>query len=203
MCNFLSAWVGRPIGDAKPKIFCEPTIDSHSILQKLFKVKAEGRGTQINAARVEFTPPVGSKGMRDYLAFDKYTLKVDENERPGWFDADVEAYVKKELTKILKAMVIDDESRPVLVSGAWILSKNAAIEHADNCRLFVWGGTISAVRGGTISAVWGGTISEVWGDYKPTVIWKHATETPPKGWKADTKTGVLIPDTKRSTKGTP
>lgn len=188
MSRFLSAWVGRPIGDAKPTIYCEPTIDSHEVLKTLFKVKAEERGTVINAARVEFTPSVGPDDVPDYLAFDKYELRVDENETPGWFDEDVKSFVVKALTKILKAMLIDDDSRPILYGGAWILGPNAKVEYADSCR-------VVALCGGTLTAMCGGTLTTMWGDYDPKVIWKYDADVP-KGWKKD-KSGLLVPANKK------
>lgn len=125
MCQFLSAIVLQT-----GSVLCEPMIDSHETLIKLFRVheRQDAPPDCQKFVRVEFTPPTGGDGVPDYFAFDKYKLRLDESATPSWWTKELQDAVRGVLIERLRAMLITDNSRPVLVAGAWMLGDGAKVE---------------------------------------------------------------------------
>ena len=100
MCEFLSAIVlkGEPC-----RILHKPGVDSHSVLMTHFGVRERGSASAEDQlfARVEFVPD----WYKDVSKPEAWTFKLDEVRRPVWFDADVEASVRRELWSIVQGML--------------------------------------------------------------------------------------------------
>ena len=126
MCKFLSGWVLRT-GD----VLCEPMLDSHEDLAKWFSIK---RDYGHNAIRWEFSP-TEKDGVRQFFDFDSYSFRIDENETPSWFDEERREATINAAKKVLRSMVVSDDSRLVLIGKAIFAGDGAKIERAIGCRL--------------------------------------------------------------------
>jgi 16S rRNA C1402 (ribose-2'-O) methylase RsmI len=144
MCEFLSAIVTKD-----GSVLCEPTLDSHSDLIELFRLR-EGRAGY-NFVRVEFVPRLGLDGQLDYSDVDSYELWMDETRIPSWWE-ECEPNARKFLLARVKNMIINDE-RAIVAGGAWILGPSARVQKMDVCKI-IW-----AHRGAVIKDAGYATIS--------------------------------------------
>ncbi len=126
MCNFLSGWVLRT-GD----VLCEPMLDSHEELAKWFNIK---RDDGHNAIRWEFSP-TEKDGVRQFFDFDSYSFRIDEKETPSWFDEERREATINAAKKVLRSMVVSDDSRLILLGKAIFAGDGAKIARAIGCRL--------------------------------------------------------------------
>ena len=171
MCKFKSAIVTRT-----GELYHSELTDSHTDIIDLYGLK-EGKSGQ-NFVRVEFTP-------NDFKTIDDpatYSLKVDEDSIPKWFDDDLRADVVKKLSALVRQMVVSDE-RKILAGGEYILIDGAKVDRAILCRIHCMrggtltemrGGTLTTMCGGTLTTMCGGTLTEMWGGTLPEKIDKRA-----------------------------
>jgi len=138
MCQFLSAIVLQT-----GSVLCEPMIDSHETLMKLFRVheRQDAPPDCQKFVRVEFAPPIGDDGRPAYFAFEQYSLRLDESATPSWWTKELQDTVRGVLIDRLRVMLITDDSRLVLVGGAWLLGDGAKVEQ-------LIGGRVLAVHSG-------------------------------------------------------
>ena len=127
MCNFLSALVFKN-GD----IFTDPEhTDSHSELIMDRELEDCDKDAHIRRwIRVEFSPP----SLAEMIDPALYTLKIDESSQPGWFDADMEATVIKDLRARVKRMIVT-KNKTILLGGCWIVGGNIEISRVMNARV--------------------------------------------------------------------
>lgn len=131
MCNFLSALVLRN-GD----LLHHPMTDSHSDLVRYFRLADKTACRHF--AKVELMPPTDKDGRPDYARVGDYALRVDDTE-PAWFDEHRNA-VDKRMRAIVKAMIVDDDSVPLVLDGCRILIKGAKVEEARGGRILAMTG---------------------------------------------------------------
>ena len=80
MCNFKSAIVVKePRNKGGFQLLMSPWTESHSELITIHKLKDDAR---LKFARVEFT----LKSMDEAYLPETYTLRIDEERTPAWFD---------------------------------------------------------------------------------------------------------------------
>jgi hypothetical protein len=160
MCQFLSA-----IATRKGEILVNPLTDHHHELIAHFNLhERKAGGTAQNFIKLEFVP--GRSAENDAPIYDDpkgYTLRVDEDETPAWFDDEAKAAADKFLRGVIKRMIVRDK-RAILLGGCWIIAEGAEVAAAKECRIAaLCGGTLTEMRGGTLTEMWGGTLTEMWG----------------------------------------
>jgi len=154
MCNFLSVIVLRN-GD----VLHHPMLDSHSDLVQYFKLPDKQHARHF--AKVEFTPKIDKDNVPQYADYKAYTLRVDEDTEPAWFD-EVRDSVEKKLLSIVKAMIVDDDTMPLVLDGCRILVKGAKVQEMRGGRAMFCAGEIGVLSGGTVQSVEsGGTVQSV------------------------------------------
>ena len=157
MCQFKSAIVFR---DESKKggfqLFMSPWTEHHSELITIFKLKDD---TRLKFARVEFTPADMSEAYRP----ETYTLRIDEERTPQWFDAEMKEKVADKMRAYIKSIIVLGDVQ-LLVGGQFIIAPNAKVECAHSMVInAMCGGTLTEMWGGTLTAMWGGTLTAMRG----------------------------------------
>jgi hypothetical protein len=136
----------------KDKIFWGTESDSHDEIIAEHKLHADGvRGA--NIVRVEITPQHGNF----LLPIDEWTYKLDQDDKPKWYDAtECEALVRTTLPEWMAAKIVLPEQKIERVTDRNLVAVYGDIQSVE-------GGTIQSVRGGTIQSVYSGTIQSVEG----------------------------------------
>lgn len=126
MCRFLSAIV-MPNGTVK----CEPMLDSHSDLVRLFGLDDTADPSVVQRfAKVEFTPPADNTGMCD---LDKWSLRVDEPTEPDWW-LGVRDKAIASLRATVDRMIVRGE-RDIVVGGCWLVARGGRINKLTGGRI--------------------------------------------------------------------
>jgi hypothetical protein len=138
MCHFKSAIVVR---DAKSnggfRVLLSPWTESHSDLILLHNLRDDGR---LRFARVEFTPAsIGGA----YLP-GKYTLRIDEERTPDWFDAEMKERVADHMRAYIKSIIVTGEVA-LLIGGQFIVAPGAKVQSAKTMVANVVLGSIGTV----------------------------------------------------------
>ena len=155
-----------------------PWTESHSELETLFNLKD---GKRLNWAKVEFTP----KDLVEAYKPETYSLKIDEERKPKWFNSEMEESVTTKLRDYIKRIIVSGDVE-LLVGGQFIIAPGAKIGKAD-CMVInvlcggtvndIWGGTVNCISGGTVNYIRGGTVNDMNDTGNPTIknISKGAT----------------------------
>ena len=166
MCHFLSVCVLRN-GD----ICHHPLLDSHSDIVTYFKLPDKQHTRHF--AKVEFTPAPDKDGVPQYADYNKYTLRVDEETEPAWF-AEHRETVEKKLRAMVKAMIIDDDTVPLVLDGCRILVKGAKVREARAGRIIAMidNAKVATLSGAQVDVMRGTSkVSVMWGNSKVGVMW--------------------------------
>ena len=81
MCQLKSCLV------LKDRVYC-PDYDSHQDMLDKLGIKDDYLGASKTFVRVELTPPYGAESLMEPL--DRWTLKVDQDVTPEWWDAEAD-----------------------------------------------------------------------------------------------------------------
>lgn len=132
MCNVFSGYA-TSTGD----IFCDPAFThSHSLVAKIHNLNDDDVSFyRKTLAKYEFRPPDDTKLWPD---MSKWTLVVDENETPDWFDREK---VRAHMEAMVSSMFVRD-ARGILTGGCWIFDGPEASAKG------VIGGTVAGVING-------------------------------------------------------
>ena len=165
MCQFKSAIVVKePRNKGGFQLLMSPWTESHSELITIHKLKDDAH---LKFARVEFTP----KSMDEAHLPETYSLRIDEERTPKWFDADMKEAVTAKMLAYIKNIIVSGDVQ-LLIGGQFIIAPGAKVECAHSMVINAMcggtltemrGGTLKAMRGGTLTAMCGGTLTEMWG----------------------------------------
>jgi len=162
MCKFLSA-IGMKDGD----ILCNPSIDSHEDLIKVYDLKDSKLR---NWVRLEFYPD-----NNDYGDIKKYKLHIDDDILT-WISDELKSKWERKLTARMKKIIITAE-KYMLAGGVYIL-KDANILKMTNCKVIY-------MSNSTVEKMWGNstvermldnsTVKEMWGNSTVKEMWDNST----------------------------
>jgi len=165
MCQYKSAIVVRDeASKGGIRLLMSPWTESHSELITIFKLKD---GDRLTFARVEFTPSSMDKA---YLV-EEYALRLDEERKPDWWNAEIEADVTDRMRVYIKSIIVDGDVA-LLIGGQFVVAPGAKVECANAMVIsamcggtlnYMWGGTLNDMRGGTLNDMRGGTLNAMWG----------------------------------------
>ena len=141
MCQFFSAIALRN-GD----IIHDDATDSHSDLILAFGLSDAENANCQHFVKVEFTPE--SPDVMDEI--DKYTLRVDENETPLWWE-EVKETVESKCRSAVKKMILTGEHKMIL-SGKYILGKNCKVNTVKNSNI------VAMLESAKVGEMWGSAI---------------------------------------------
>jgi hypothetical protein len=157
MCNFLSAIVTKD-----GTLLCNPLEDSHEKLIDYFGLnEADKKNNFIQKfVRIEFTPQ-----NNDYFNIDSYVLKVDEDNKPDWFN-EFEERITDELKEKIRNMIVKRAKSKALLGGTYLVTDSEIkwIAHARIIRLC--NSTVEKMYdNSTVETMWGNsTVEKMWGN---------------------------------------
>jgi hypothetical protein len=115
-------------------------------------------------ARVEITPDNGS-----YLAPDRWTLKIDEQIKPRWWNPAYEAEAMdahkqwlRKLNRILVKKPIVHPFNDVTPSKKVTKRHLALLKQWDSVRASVWDSVRASVGASVLASVWASVLASVW-----------------------------------------
>ena len=121
MCEFKSGIVVR---DESSKggflLWMSPWTESHSELIQIFGLKD---GAMLTFARVEFKP----KSMAEAYKPETYSLSIDEQQTPDWFDDKMKSTVAEKMRDYIKSIIVSGDVC-LLIGGQFIVAPGAKIE---------------------------------------------------------------------------
>jgi hypothetical protein len=165
MCSFLSAVVLKN-GD----ILTHPMIDSHAELVEYFKLPDTSAHIR-HFVKVELRPNTDESWLDPSL----WTFRLDEENKPAWWDDEMSAKSEADLRRRATAMIINDDAHPLIVEGCWIVGTKGKIREVRSGRIVrMCGGTLTEMRGGTLTEMWGGTLTEMRGGTLVGPVSKYA-----------------------------
>ncbi len=156
MCRFFSALAFRD-----GSIRHDDGTDSHSDLIQFFNLEKAENSNCSHFAKIEFVPS-DPKTMDD---IETYTLTVDEESAPSWWD-DVSETVLQKCRSVVSRMIITGDHK-IILSGKFILGRNASVKQTKNANIVAMLGssTVGEMRGSsTVGEMWGSsTVGKMWG----------------------------------------
>ena len=123
MCEFKSAIVTR-----QGNVLHHDMTDLHEDLIAYFGLRDDNHLNHF--VRVEFKPT----DKKDYADLSKYSLVVDEDEVPKWFEEFREKTIS-ELTKIVSKYILKDVDKKIILDGCWIVTGATKIERMTAGRI--------------------------------------------------------------------
>lgn len=108
MCQLKSCLV------LKDRVFC-PDYNSHQSMLEELGIKDDYLHASKTFVRVEFTPPDNTKSLIEPL--DKWTLKVDQDVTPEWWDAEADRQRVEEAVEIWRKGHVFTEGKHVVTTG--------------------------------------------------------------------------------------
>ena len=134
MCQLKSCLV------LKDRVYC-PDYDSHQDMLDKLGIKDDYLGASKTFVRVELTPQDGVKSLMEPL--DKWTLKVDQDVTPEWWDADADRQRVEE--------AVEEWRREHVFAGGEHVVKAGAVYACDSA-------TVTAYNSATVTAFGSATV---------------------------------------------
>ncbi len=200
MCQLKSCLV------LKDRVYC-PDYDSHQDMLDKLGIKDDYLGASKTFVRVELTPPDGVKSLMEPL--DKWTLKVDQDVTPEWWDEKADRQRVEEAVEAWRREHVFAEGEHSVQTGivyalgsATVTAYNSAIVKAHNsarvtaydsarvtahnsARVTAYDSArVTAHNSATVTA-WGRATVTAWGS--ATVVYPCKNKIVyPAGWTAET-----------------
>ena len=192
MCQLKSCLV------LKDRVYC-PDYDSHQDMLDKLGMKDDYLGASKTFVRVELTPPDGVQSLMDPL--DRWTLKVDQDVTPEWWDAEADRQRVEEAVEAGRRENVFTEGEHSVEAGkvfaygnatviAWCI---ATVDAYGNATVKAWdSATVTACCSATVTAYDNATVKaydsatvDAYG--KATVIYTRKNKIVyPAGWTAET-----------------
>ena len=159
MCQLKSCLV------LKDRVYC-PDYDRHQDMLDKLGIKDDYLGASKTFVRVELTPPDGIRSLMEPL--DKWTLKVDQDVTPEWWDERADRQRVEEAVEAWRREHVFAEGEHIVKAGEVYAFGNATVE--------AWGNAIVTAHDSAAVKAWGSAAVKAWGSATVTA-WDSATVT--------------------------
>ena len=176
MCQLKSCLV------LKDRVYC-PDYDSHQDMLDKLGIKDDYLGASKTFVRVELLPPDGVQSLMDPL--DKWTLKVDQDVTPEWWDAEADRQRVEEAVEAWRREHVFAEGEHSISAGIVYALGNATVKACDSATVTAFdSSTVKACGNATVKAHDSATVeaydsATVVYPYKKKIVY-------PAGWTAET-----------------
>ena len=144
MCQLKSCLV------LKDRVYC-PDYDSHQDMLDKLGIKDDYLGASKTFVRVELTPPDGRRSMMEPL--DRWTLKVDQDITPEWWDAEAYRQRVEEAVEAWRREHVFAEGEHSISAGIVYALGNAKVQACDSAKVEAYdSATVEAYERATVKA---------------------------------------------------
>ena len=141
MCQLKSCLV------LKDRVFC-PDYDSHQQMLKKLGIEDNYLHASKTFVRVELLPPDGVQSLMEPL--DKWTLKVDQDITPEWWDEKADRQRVEEVVEIWRKKHVFTEDEHIVRTEEVYAFGNAIVRAHDCAKIYAFGKATVVVYGNTI-----------------------------------------------------
>ena len=151
MCQLKSCLV------LKDSVYC-PDYDSHQDMLDKLGIKDDYLGASKTFVRVELTPPDGRRSMMEPL--DRWTLKVDQDITPEWWDAEAYRQRVEEAVEAWRREHVFAEGEHSISAGIVYALGNAKVKACDSATVKACGNAkVTAFDSATVTAFDSATVT--------------------------------------------
>ena len=144
MCQFKSCLV------LKDRVYC-PDYDSHQDMLDKLGIKDDYLGASKTFVRVELLPPDGVKSLMEPL--DRWTLKVDQDVTPEWWDAEADRQRVEEAVEEWRREHVFADGEHIVKAGKVYACGRATVKACDSARVIACdSATVTAYGSATVTA---------------------------------------------------
>ena len=144
MCQLKSCLV------LKDRVYC-PDYDSHQDMLDKLGIKDDYLGASKTFVRVELTPPDGVQSLMDPL--DKWTLNVDQDVTPEWWDAEADRQRVEEAVEAWRREHVFVDGEHIVKAGAVYAYNSATVTACGSATVKAWdSATVTAYDSATVKA---------------------------------------------------
>ena len=129
MCQLKSCLV------LKDRVYC-PIYDSHQDMLDKLGIKDDYLGASKTFVRVELTPPDGVKSLMEPL--DKWTLNVDQDVTPEWWDAEADRQRVEEAVEAWRKEHVFAEGEHIVKAGEVFAFDSAKVKAYGSATVEAW-----------------------------------------------------------------
>ena len=165
MCQLKSCLV------LKDRVYC-PDYDSHQDMLDKLGIKDDYLGASKTFVRVELLPPDGMKSLMEPL--DRWTLKVDQDVTPEWWDAEADRQRVEEAVEAWRREHVFAEGEHIVKAGEVYAFGNATVEAWGNAIVTAHDSATVKAYGNAIVTAWGSATVKAW-DSATVTAWDSAT----------------------------
>ena len=138
MCQLKSCLV------LKDRVYC-PDYDSHQDMLDKMGIKDDYLGASKTFVRVELLPPDGVQSLMEPL--DRWTLKVDQDVTPEWWDAEADRQRVEEAIEAWRGEHVFTEGNHIVKAGEVYACDNATVEACDSATVIACGNATVTAEG--------------------------------------------------------
>ena len=157
MCQLKSCLV------LKDRVYC-PDYDHHQDMLDKLGIKDDYLGASKTFVRVELLPPGGVKSLMEPL--DRWTLKVDQDVTPEWWDAEADRPRVEEAVEAWRREHVFTEGEHIVKAGEVYAFGSATVE--------AWGNAIVTAHDSATVKAYGSATVTAWDSARVTA-WENAT----------------------------
>ena len=144
MCQLKSCLV------LKDRVYC-PDYDSHQDMLDKLGIKDDYLGASKTFVRVELLPPDGVKSLMEPL--DRWTLKVDQDVTPEWWDAEADRQRVEEAVEEWRREHVFADGEHIVKAGKVYACGRATVKACDSARVIACdSATVTAYGSATVTA---------------------------------------------------
>ena len=144
MCQLKSCLV------LKDRVYC-PDYDSHQDMLDKLGIKDDYLGASKTFVRVELTPPDDVKPLMEPL--DRWTLKVDQDVTPEWWDAEADRQRVEEAVEAWRREHVFTEGKHIVKDGKVYAYGSATVKAYDSATVEAYDrATVEAYNSATVKA---------------------------------------------------
>lgn len=155
MCKIKSCLV------LKDRVYC-PDYDSHQDMLDKLGIKDDYLGASKTFVRVELLPPDGMKSLMEPL--DRWTLKVDQDVTPEWWDAEADRQRVEEAVEAWRREHVFAEGEHIVKAGEVYALGSATMEAYGSARVEAYGSATVKVCGSSTVGAWDSARVTAWGN---------------------------------------